>query len=182
MNSIKHAGSGKIYSSESFTTLVFLRKNARVVICGAISQYNATSWSRWPFCFEECLIEQKNTIVPNTLLPCVEQLQQYFAGERHAFDLDLNPQGTDFQLIIWNLLLKLPFGSTISYLILARQYGNTKAVRAVAAAIGKNPILVVIPCHRVIGSDGTLVGYAGGMERKEHLLQSEGFPIQARLI
>ena len=133
-------------------------------------------------CFEECLVEQKNTTVPNTLLPCVEQLQQYFAGERHAFDLDLNPQGTDFQQHIWNLLLKLPFGSTISYLKLARQYGNTKAVRAVAAAIGKNPILVVIPCHRVIGSDGTLVGYAGGMERKEHLLQMEGFPVQARLI
>ena len=133
-------------------------------------------------CFEECLVEQKNTTVPNTLLPCVEQLQQYFAGERHAFDLDLNPQGTDFQQLIWNLLLKLPFGSTISYLKLARQYGNTKAVRAVAAAIGKNPILVVIPCHRVIGSDGTLVGYAGGMERKEQLLQLEGFPIQARLI
>ena len=112
----------------------------------------------------------------------MEQLQQYFAGERHAFDLDLNPQGTDFQQLIWNLLLKLPFGSTISYLKLARQYGNTKAVRAVAAAIGKNPILVVIPCHRVIGSDGTLVGYAGGMERKEQLLQLEGFPVQARLI
>ena len=133
-------------------------------------------------CFEECLVEQKNTTVPNTLLPCVEQLQQYFAGERHTFDLNLNPQGTDFQQLIWNLLLKLPFGSTISYLKLARQYGNTKAVRAVAAAIGKNPILVVIPCHRVIGSDGTLVGYAGGMERKEQLLQLEGFPVQARLI
>ena len=82
--------------------------------------------------------------------------------------MDLNPQGTDFQRIIWNLLLRLPFGSTISYLKLSRLYGNTKAVRAVAAAIGKNPILVVIPCHRVIGSDGTLIGYAGGMDRKEN--------------
>ena len=133
-------------------------------------------------CFEECLFEQKNSPVPNTLLTCVEQLQQYFAGERHTFDLNLNPQGTEFQQLIWNLLLKLPFGSTISYLKLAREYGNTKAVRAVAAAIGKNPILVVIPCHRVIGSDGTLVGYAGGMERKEQLLQLEGFPVQAKLI
>ena len=118
----------------------------------------------------------------NTLVPCVEQLQQFFAGERHAFDLDLNPQGTGFQQLIWALLRDLPFGSTISYLKLARQHGNTKAVRAVAAAIGKNPILVVIPCHRVIGSDGTLVGYAGGMERKEKLLQLEGFPVQTKLI
>ena len=120
--------------------------------------------------------------MPNSLIPCVKQLEEYFHGERHAFDLDLNPQGTDFQRIIWNLLLRLPFGSTISYLKLARLYGNTKAVRAVAAAIGKNPILVVIPCHRVIGSDGTLIGYAGGMGRKEKLLQLEGFPVQAKLI
>lgn len=133
-------------------------------------------------CFEECNLEQKNSSVPNSLIPCVKQLEEYFHGERHAFDLDLNPQGTDFQRIIWNLLLRLPFGSTISYLKLARLYGNTKAVRAVAAAIGKNPILVVIPCHRVIGSDGTLIGYAGGMGRKEKLLQLEGFPVQAKLI
>ena len=133
-------------------------------------------------CFEECNLEQKNSSVPNSLIPCVKQLEEYFHGERHAFDLDLNPQGTDFQRIIWNLLLRLPFGSTISYLKLARLYGNTKAVRAVAAAIGKNPILVVIPCHRVIGSDGTLIGYAGGMGRKEKLLELEGFPVQAKLI
>ena len=133
-------------------------------------------------CFEECNLEQKNSSVPNSLIPCVKQLEEYFHGERHAFDLDLNPQGTDFQRIIWNLLLRLPFGSTISYLKLARLYGNTKAVRAVAAAIGKNPILVVIPCHRVIGSDGTLIGYAGGMGRKQKLLQLEGFPVQAKLI
>ena len=133
-------------------------------------------------CFEECNLEQKNSSVPNSLIPCVKQLEEYFHGERYAFDLDLNPQGTDFQRIVWNLLLRLPFGSTISYLKLARLYGNTKAVRAVAAAIGKNPILVVIPCHRVIGSDGTLIGYAGGMNRKEKLLQLEGFPVQAKLI
>ena len=133
-------------------------------------------------CFAECNLEQKNSIVPNSLIPCVKQLEEFFLGERHAFDLDLNPQGTDFQRIIWNLLLRLPFGSTISYLKLSRLYGNTKAVRAVAAAIGKNPILVVIPCHRVIGSDGTLIGYAGGMDRKEKLLKLEGFPVQAKLI
>jgi methylated-DNA-[protein]-cysteine S-methyltransferase len=98
------------------------------------------------------------------------------------FNFKMNPQGTDFQKAIWNLLKELPFGSTISYLTLSRLYGNTKAVRAVAAAIGKNPILVAIPCHRVIGSDGTLVGYSGGLDRKETLLETEGFPVQKRLI
>jgi len=122
------------------------------------------------------------TTVPSCLVPCVEQLQQYFAGKRHTFDFKMNPQGTDFQKMIWVLLKNLPFGSTISYLKLARLYGNTKAVRAVAAAVGKNPILVAIPCHRVIGSDGTLVGYAGGIDKKETLLELEGFPVQKKLI
>ena len=108
--------------------------------------------------------------VPISLVPCVEQLQQYFAGKRFVFDFKMNPQGTDFQKAVWVLLKDLPFGCTISYLKLSRQYGNTKAVRAVATAIGKNPILVAIPCHRVIGSDGTLVGYSGGLDRKESLL------------
>ena len=132
-------------------------------------------------CFEEKLLNENN-LVPTNLVPCVEQLQQYFAGERHTFDFKQNPQGTDFQKQIWKLLNNLPFGSTISYLKLARLHGNTKAVRAVASAIGKNPILVAIPCHRVIGSDGTLVGYAGGLERKKQLLQLEGYPIQIQLI
>lgn len=131
--------------------------------------------------FVESALEIENT-VPSCLVPCVEQLQQYFAGNAHAFDFKMNPQGTDFQKMIWVLLRDLPFGSTISYLKLARLYGNTKAVRAVAAAVGKNPILVAIPCHRVIGSDGTLVGYAGGIDKKETLLELEGFPVQKKLI
>lgn len=131
--------------------------------------------------FEESTLEMENK-VPISLVPCVEQLQQYFAGKRFVFDFKMNPQGTDFQKAVWVLLKDLPFGSTISYLKLSRQYGNTKAVRAVATAIGKNPILVAIPCHRVIGSDGTLVGYSGGLDRKESLLELEGFPIQKKLI
>jgi len=131
--------------------------------------------------FVKSALEIENT-VPSCLVPCVEQLQQYFAGKRHTFDFKMNPQGTDFQKMIWVLLKNLPFGSTISYLKLARLYGNTKAVRAVAAAVGKNPILVAIPCHRVIGSDGTLVGYAGGIDKKETLLELEGFPVQKKLI
>lgn len=131
--------------------------------------------------FEESTLEMENK-VPISLVPCVEQLQQYFAGNRFVFDFKMNPQGTDFQKAVWILLKDLPFGSTISYLKLSRQYGNTKAVRAVATAIGKNPILVAIPCHRVIGSDGTLVGYSGGLDRKESLLELEGFPVQKKLI
>ena len=131
--------------------------------------------------FEEPLLNENNT-VPVCLRPCVDQLQKYFAGERVEFDVLINPQGTAFQKAIWALLSQLPYGRTLSYLKLSRLYGNTKAVRAVAAAIGKNPILVVVPCHRVIGSDGTLVGYAGGMERKKRLLELEGYPIQQTLI
>ena len=131
--------------------------------------------------FEESTLEMENK-VPISLVPCVEQLQQYFAGKRFVFDFKMNPQGTDFQKAVWVLLKDLPFGCTISYLKLSRQYGNTKAVRAVATAIGKNPILVAIPCHRVIGSDGTLVGYSGGLDRKESLLELEGFPVQKKLI
>ena len=131
--------------------------------------------------FEEGLLNETN-LVPKSLVPCVEQLRQYFAGERHTFDFKENPQGTEFQKSIWKLLKVIPFGSTLSYLKIAHLYGNTKAVRAVAAAIGKNPILVAIPCHRVIGSDGTLVGYAGGLERKKQLLALEGFPVQITLI
>ena len=131
--------------------------------------------------FEESTLEMENK-VPISLVPCVEQLQQYFAGKRFVFDFKMNPQGTDFQKAVWVLLKDLPFGSTISYLKLSRQYGNTKAVRAIAAAIGKNPILVAIPCHRVIGSDGTLVGYSGGLDKKESLLELEGFPVQKKLI
>ena len=97
-----------------------------------------------------------------------------------VFDFKMNPQGTDFQKAVWVLLKELPFGSTISYLKLSRQYGNTKAVRAIAAAIGKNNIKLGIPCHRVIGSDGTLVGYSGGLDRKESLLELEGFPVQKK--
>lgn len=132
-------------------------------------------------CFEETVSNAPST-VPKHLASCVEQLEQYFEGKRHQFDFTINPQGTDFQKKIWLLLASLPFGRTLSYIKVARSHGNTKAVRAVAAAIGKNPILVAIPCHRVIGSDGSLVGYSGGIERKKKLLQLEGYPMQTTLI
>lgn len=132
-------------------------------------------------CFVEAISNEPST-VPIHLVPCVEQLQEYFEGKRREFDFIVNPQGTDFQKKIWHLLATLPFGRTLSYIKVASAYGNTKAVRAVAAAIGKNPILVAIPCHRVIGSDGSLVGYSGGIGRKKKLLQLEGYPMQTTLI
>jgi len=101
-------------------------------------------------------------------------LRDYFAGTLHAFDLPLAPRGTPFQLAVWNALLEVPWGETISYAELARRVGKPSAVRAVGAANGANPIPVIIPCHRVIGSNGSLTGYGGGIERKQWLLAHEG--------
>lgn len=93
----------------------------------------------------------------------------------------MKPKGTEFQTKVWSILTKIPFGKTLSYLEIATIYGNKKAVRAVASAIGKNPILVAIPCHRVIGSNGILVGFATGLEKK-WLLENEGFPFQKEIL
>lgn len=102
------------------------------------------------------------------------QLEEYFAGRRKEFDVQVAPRGTDFQLSVWMELLKIPYGDTISYAELARRVGKPSAVRAVGAANGANPIPVIIPCHRVIGSNGSLTGYGGGTERKQRLLVLEG--------
>lgn len=111
--------------------------------------------------------------VPHPVLECQHQLAEYFQGKRLVFDLPISPQGTDFQEKIWHLLLEIPFGQTLSYLELARRYGDEKAIRAVGTANGANPISIVVPCHRVIGSDGKLVGYGGDVWRKEWLLKHE---------
>lgn len=118
--------------------------------------------------------EEKITdIIPLELEDCVFQLQEYFDGKRKVFDLRLNPEGTDFQKKVWNALLEIPYGKTVSYLDLSKRLGDVKAIRAVANANGKNPIWIIIPCHRVIGSDGSLTGYAGGLNRKQWLLEHE---------
>ena len=101
------------------------------------------------------------------------QLNEYFEGKRKTFDLPLNQQGTDFQLKIWNALQNIPYGETRSYGELAAMTGNPKASRAVGMANNRNPIPVIIPCHRIIGSDGSLTGYAGGLELKQKLLELE---------
>lgn len=118
--------------------------------------------------------EEKITdIIPVELEDCVIQLNEYFEGSRKDFDLKLNPSGTDFQKKIWNLLESIPYGKTTSYLELSKLHGDVKAIRAVANANGKNPLWIIIPCHRVIGSDGSLTGYAGGLHRKKWLLEHE---------
>jgi methylated-DNA-[protein]-cysteine S-methyltransferase len=107
------------------------------------------------------------------LLETERQLREYFAGERQAFSLKLDPAGTDFQRRVWNALLTIPYGDTRSYGQIARQIGRPAAVRAVGAANGRNPISIIAPCHRVIGSTGKLTGFAGGLETKARLLELE---------
>lgn len=108
------------------------------------------------------------------LLLCLEkELQEYFAGKRRDFTLPLAPKGTPFQKGVWETLCTIPYGDTISYAKEAERFGNPKAVRAVGSANGRNPIAILIPCHRVIASDGTLGGYSGGIEKKKFLLQLE---------
>lgn len=103
-----------------------------------------------------------------------EQLDEYFAGKRHAFDLPLSPAGTEFQLKVWTTLASIPYGETISYAQLATRIGKPSAMRAVGAANGRNPLPIVLPCHRVIGADGALTGFGGGLPTKQFLLKMEG--------
>ena len=117
--------------------------------------------------------EKKTDIIPAELEDCTIQLKEYFEGSRTKFDLKLNPKGTEFQKLIWTLLDEIPYGKTMSYLQLSKRLGDVKAIRAVANANGKNPLWIIIPCHRIIGSDGSLTGYAGGLHRKQWLLEHE---------
>ncbi len=114
-----------------------------------------------------------SSAIPEILQESITQINEYFDGKRSNFDIKINPKGTEFQRKIWNELLQIPFGRTMSYLDLSKKLGDVKAIRAVASANGKNPLWIVIPCHRVIGSDGSLTGYAGGLWRKKWLLEHE---------
>jgi len=117
--------------------------------------------------------EKETDIIPLELEDCATQLQEYFKGLRTEFNLKLNAQGTDFQKRVWNALEQIPHGKTTSYLKLAKTLGDIKAIRAVANANGKNPLWIIVPCHRVIGSNGSLTGYAGGLHRKQWLINHE---------
>lgn len=111
----------------------------------------------------------------------IEQLDSYFSGERRNFDLPLAAEGTPFQQSVWEALRAIPYGEVRSYGDIARRIRNPKAVRAVGRANGSNPIAVVVPCHRVIGSNGTLTGFGGGLERKARLLELEGLTVDERV-
>lgn len=117
--------------------------------------------------------ENLNTETPECLKDCVLQLEEYFNGKRASFNLTVNPKGTPFQKKVWAALLNIPYGKTRTYLQQSKALGDVKAIRAVASANGRNPLWIIIPCHRVIGSDGSLTGYAGGIWRKKWLLAHE---------
>lgn len=122
-----------------------------------------------------------SSIIPVVLQEAVSQLNDYFEGKRNNFTFKLNPSGTEFQQKVWKGLLEIPFGKTMSYLELSKKLGDVKAIRAVASANGKNPLWIVVPCHRVIGTDGSLTGYAGGLWRKKWLLEHENPTAQQSL-
>src|SRR6218665_3335293 len=116
---------------------------------------------------------KKSTKIPADLKEGVSQFVEYFDGQRTDFSFKMNPKGTDFQQKVWQELLNIPFGKTMSYLDLSKKLGDVKAIRAVASANGRNPLWIAVPCHRVIGTDGSLTGYAGGLWRKKWLLEHE---------
>ena len=116
------------------------------------------------------------------LMQAAAQLTEYFDGTRHTFDLTLDLHGTEFQCSVWRALLKIDTGKTLSYGCIARAVGSPRGVRAVGSAVGKNPLSVIVPCHRVMGSDGSLTGYAGGLDRKRALLELEGVTVPETLL
>lgn len=129
-------------------------------------------------CTDVSLAENQLAMQPDDLIAepvrlAAEQLRAYFSGKRQTFDFTINPAGTAFQQTVWRALLDVPFGTTVSYLTLTRRLGDEKAIRAVASANGRNPLWIVVPCHRIVGSDGSLTGYAGGLWRKKWLLEHE---------
>lgn len=117
--------------------------------------------------------EFKQNSIPPPLSSCIQQLDEYFKGNREAFTIKLNVAGTDFQKEVWKLLLDIPYGKTTNYMEIAKKMGNPKTIRAVGIANGKNPVSIIIPCHRVIGTNQELTGYAGGLWRKKWLLEHE---------
>lgn len=125
--------------------------------------------------------KQISETIPAVLQEGVTQLLEYFDGKRTNFTFKLNPSGTEFQQKVWKALLEIPFGKTCSYMDLSKKLGHVKAIRAVASANGKNPLWIVVPCHRVIGTDGSLTGYAGGLWRKKWLLEHENPSTQQSL-
>ncbi|MCK8494322.1 methylated-DNA--[protein]-cysteine S-methyltransferase [Spirosoma sp. RP8] len=149
------------------TTIIFESPLGLVQVTGDEAGVSAIS------CVNVSADEPVSASIPEPVSQAVQQLADYFAGTRKTFDFLINPAGTTFQQTVWKALLNVPFGTTLSYLALTRRIGDEKAIRAVAAANGKNPLWIVVPCHRIIGSDGSLTGYSGGLWRKKWLLEHE---------
>lgn len=147
-----------VSSDEGISSLWFVDQGKRDEIIKKLEKESG-SW----------LIEGSNDIIINAK----KQLKEYFDGNRTEFKLPLDINGSNFQITVWNLLKKIPFGKTKSYLQMAKDYGDTNSIRAIAHANGENPVGIIIPCHRVIGSKGEMTGYAGGIWRKEWLLEHE---------
>ena len=123
--------------------------------------------------FLDELIEDDLAVSDETVKDCIKQLREYFDGQRKEFEIPLNPEGTDFQKKVWGKVTEIPYGDTTSYGLIAKLLGDKRLSRAVGLANGANPIPIIIPCHRVVGNDGSLTGYAGGLERKKWLLKHE---------
>lgn len=123
---------------------------------------------------KDSIKEDYNLIETELIKKAYTQLVEYFNGKRKSFDIPIEPMGTEFQRKCWNALLEIPYGETRTYGQIAERIGNPKACRAVGLSNNKNPISIIVPCHRVIGANGKLVGYAGGLNVKEHLLKLEG--------
>jgi len=126
------------------------------------------------FCGSQMLDVKANRITDC----CKQQLKEYFEGQREVFNVQLDPQGTEFQKLVWQSLSKIPFGQTKTYLDIAKMVERTKGAQAVGGANGRNPISIIVPCHRVVGTNGSLTGYAGGIERKLWLLEHEGIAVK----
>lgn len=161
--------SGSVYFYQDISSPVGI-----IGIVASVAGIHSVSWGPSdpkPFLAQGARFEDENYPL---LAKAEVQLSEYFRGERRAFDLPLASAGTPFQKTVWQALTEIPFGATISYRELAERVGRPTSFRAVAQAVGANPIAIVVPCHRVIGSDGSLTGFAGGLEAKKTLLSLEG--------
>ena len=132
---------------------------------------NESSVNSILFVFDDTEMEEEN--INDVLTQCKMELSEYFSGKRKEFEVPISQAGTSFQQRVWNELVKIPYGKTVSYNFIAESLGDKKSIRAVGASNGKNQISIIVPCHRVIGRDGSLTGYAGGLWRKKRLLNHE---------
>ncbi|MCQ2216467.1 MAG: methylated-DNA--[protein]-cysteine S-methyltransferase [Bacteroidales bacterium] len=154
--------------------IVIAATEEALVLCDwKCNRHRLNSQKRIEEYFGEKFREEKNETIEKTIV----QLREYFEKKRKEFDIPLLLIGTEFQKRIWKLLMGIEYGETIAYSTLAERHGDKKAVRGVAQAVGKNPISIIVPCHRIIGKNGTLTGYAGGVETKNKLLNIEGITL-----